>query len=155
MKAKYLIMFLILALIFSSVGCVKPEPETIKVQYVVVAYIDISWIYPTVTVSYNNHFQGKTDTYNLILRRSTNEVFRDLKEPISFYPEVKNWHGEIIATYNHVPKNEPLAIAAINTNKIDALGVFIIVNDLIWKEDFIPLCTGEDCAADASGYYDK
>jgi len=152
MKAKYLMLFLTLALIFNSVGCVKPE--MIKVQYIVVAHKTGGWAYPEVTVSYNNDQRDTKTIHNLILRKDTDEIFRNLEESPKFSSVNSRvyWKGEIIATYN-ILKNEPLAIAAIGTNsKIDAVVVIIIVDGYIWKDGF---CEGEGCAADASGLYDK
>lgn len=152
MKVKYLMLFLTLVLIFNSVGCVKPE--TIKVQYIVVAHKTGGWAYPEVTVSYNNDQRDTETIHNLILRKDTDEIFRNLEESPKFSSvnDRGYWKGEIIATYNHIPKDEPLAIAAIGMNKTDAVVVIIIVDGYIWKDGF---CEGEGCAVDASGLYDK
>jgi len=156
MKAKYLMLFLISVLIFNSVGCISSEPETIKVQYIATACTDRTWIYPTITVSWNNDQRDTETIDNLILKRRLSEVFQDVRDPkFSAFlddEEWKAWHGEVIATYNHIPKNEPLAIAAMGKNRADAVSVFIIVDGYLWKSE---LCEGEGCGADASGLYDK
>lgn len=150
MKTKYLMLFLISVLIFSLVGCETYEVETIEtieVQYIIIASIGSnSRDYPTVTVSWNNHSQKTTDTiYNLIVKGRLSRVSKDSELNEYLYEE-------IIATYDNVPKNEPLAIVAMGLNRTDVVGVIIMVDGVSWKDD---LCGGEGCGADASGIYDK
>jgi len=118
MKAKYLIMFLILVLIFNSVGCItyKVEPvkpvEMIKVKYIVVARISKILGYPEVTASWNNDQRETVTVHNLALKRNAPKFSDkpgetspspDLDEPFKFF------NAEVIATY-YVPKNVPLSI---------------------------------------------
>lgn len=163
MKIKYLILFLILILISNlGLGCIgselkekvitiKPISRTISVQYVVTGHRDIEEGYSKVSVTYNNA-QGGTEQINgLVLRKSINDTLRDLNKPINF-GDSEAFRGEIIASYDHFPKDEFLYISAQNQNDSGEVYVNIIVDGEIWKHGF---CRGEYCITDANGYYDK
>ena len=151
MKTKYLILFLILILISNlELGCGSVS-KTISVQYVVTGYRDIEEGHSEFSVTYSND-QGGTEQINgLVLRKSINDAFRDLKEPMDFADD-EAFRGEIIASYDHFPKDEFLYISAQNQNDSGEVYVNIIVDGEVWKHGF---CRGEYCITDASGFYDK
>jgi len=174
MKAKYLILFLILVLVFNfGLACSSSEPEekiieeekslitktipkTIDVKYVVIGHIINKWggiSDPKVSVTYNNTQGGTQQTNNLILEKDFDTVFADLITPLDLEgDDEKYWIGEIIAHYDSFPKDEFLYISAQNKYDYGTIVVFIIVNNRIWKSS---TSEGEYCIASANGYYDK
>lgn len=169
MKAKYLKLFLILMLVVNlGLGCSSPEikekvtatkptsktttkpgPKIMRVQYIVIASERTSK--PEVSVTYNNAQGGTSQKNGLVLEKSLEEVFKntDIK---STSEDCEKCRGEVIASYNHFPKDEFLYISAQNQKDHGGVVVYIIVNGRLWK---FSDCIGEYCITDANGYYDK
>lgn len=174
MKAKYLILFLILVLIFSSgLACSDTETKeesqkeektlvtetiskTVDVKYVVIGLnsIDIKYednstrtfpIRPEVSVTYLNS-QGGTEQISAIsLKKDVHSL------GLSEIANPDRWNGEIIAHYKSFPKSEFLYISAQNQSPGNII-VIILVNGIVWKSS---LAKGMYSIATANGYYDK
>jgi len=163
MKAKYLMLFLILILVSNlGLGCssseikeevmvAKPISETIYVRYVVMGYPASEIVNPEVSVTYNNSQGGTEQKNGLILKENSELILGDTVKGFNF-EVLKDWRAEIIAEYNYFPRDEFLYISAQNQKDYGLIRVIIVVNDSIWKSGN---CEGEYCIVDASGYYDK
>lgn len=166
MKAKYLILFLILALLFNlGLACgdseskvsenlevvEKSELKTIEVMYLVICTAK------SVSLTYNND-QGGTQQI------SEWEQMIDLYKAINFKESLiygvkglekfvnKGTMGIVVTKYYSFPRNEFLYISAQNDTDSGYVTVIIIVNNEVWKNS---TSSGAYVIATANGYYDK
>lgn len=157
MKLRYILLFLILALIFNlGLACgdkqelKKQEIKTIDVKYIV-GGVDTD----EVSVTYSNSQGGTEQKNNLKLKNNLEEAYRDTNFNVKIIKDVLDYErckATVVAHYKEFPIDGFLYISAQNQNDHGRINVQIVVNNLIWKSS---KAEGEYCITDASGYYDK
>lgn len=154
MKAKYLIIFLILTLIF-NLGLACGDSES-KVSGNEVIYLVLGTA-KSVSLTYNNE-QGGTEQIGEV--KLTGNLYKamNLKESLIYGVKgLENFVNKgaksvVVTKYYSFPINGFLYISAQNNTNSGYVTVVIIVNNEVWKNS---TSSGSYVIATASGYYNK